>query len=241
MSSLYNIFEKANVRVEWSRGKNNLLLIAPHGHKQDDTHTDVIIRTMANQLNCSYVLNFGWRRNKNFDAKNNYANCNDIRHVQRKEVCDFYDPIVSIINKTKNQFGECQILFIHGMGNGIRSTIPTIDAVIGYGDGTPPRHICDAWRKDLLIDMICNQGWDCYEGGPGGKFSAHDKNNLAQALCNKQDVHGIQIEIIEDRRYTEKMSEQTAKRLSVAVQDYIDYSIGKTIKTYKRIYKVGQV
>lgn len=242
---LRGLFERTEMRAEWREGQNNILLVSPHGHKLDDTHTDVVTRIVANELKCSYVLNFGWKRDKEVSAALGRANCNDVEHCKQPEVHEFLNPVIDIADSVVKRFGTVQIYFIHGMGNGIRNQAPGADAVIGYGEGKQARYTCDLWRKDILIDMMTDCGWHCYEGAPGGKFSAYNKTNLTQAVCNSpfkgtRQRHGIQVEIVGERRKDEYTAELTGQSLAKAISLATLYSTTHSMNAYKRKHKVSQ-
>lgn len=234
------------MRVEINQGENNILLVAPHGHRLDDTYTDIITREMAKHIKCHYVLNHGWKRDPVFNAALGLANCNDINHCKNQEVTDFLSPIEQYTKELSKKHGVVQVLFIHGMSDAICHRVPALDAILGYGEGESPRHICSLWRKNLLIDKMVEQGWRVREGAPGGKFSAYSKTNLAQAICDGKGIQGIQIEIVANRRSTESRSMATAKQLAQAViesREYIrrNYKNPDRYKNYIRINQVGQI
>jgi hypothetical protein len=243
---LKGLFERLDMRAEWREGQNNILLVSPHGHKLDDTHTDIVTKVIANELKCSYVLNFGWKRNQEVNPALGLANCNDVEHCKQPEVQEFLNPVVDIADSLVKRFGTVQVYFIHGMGDSIREKFAGVDAVIGYGEGKEQRYTCDIWRKNLLIDMMTDCGWLCYEGAPGGKFSAYNKTNLTQAVSNSpfkgtRKRHGIQIEIVGSRRKSEYLAELTGQSLAKAILMAQQYVQTHSMDNYKRKHKVGQI
>lgn len=238
-------WEGRKMRVRKAIGKENILLIAPHGFEEDDEYTAIMVDRMAEKLDASYVINFGWKRDDTLNVDVGFANCNDIRHCKDPAVSDFLDPVTEFIEHHVKTFGAAQILFIHGMSDVIRNQAADIDIVLGYGEGAKPRYTCDLWRKNLFCDMLVDHGLVTYEGKPGGKFSAHSKYNLTQAVCGK-NRHGIQIEIVAHRRRSEKVALETADLIADAFragQKIVAKMLRakEKLKDYQRRHAVEQI
>lgn len=197
----------SNVTVKVNSG--DVIFIAPHGHILDDTNTDVMTEAAAIQIGGDAIINRGWRRGAAAMMESLIANCNDIRHCQMAPLChEFLTPIHQAINVRLNAGRRPIIVLMHGMSNAVQQQADGIDAVVGYGNGNPPRITCDLWQKDLFVDALVEQGLNVYEGAPGGKYSAHNTQNLAQALRSSH-VPCIQIEIIAHRRSNESIAMNT--------------------------------
>ncbi|MGC5204419.1 hypothetical protein ACPXA8_27960, partial [Klebsiella pneumoniae] len=75
-------------------GTSNIVLVAPHGHDLDDSHTGALTLAAAKALDAHAVVNNGWKRSKTVDEIKGEANCNNIDHCNEPVVkAEFLDPI----------------------------------------------------------------------------------------------------------------------------------------------------
>lgn len=212
--------ERVSVRL----GIKNVILICPHGHILDDTNTDIITQTAADYLDCCAVINNGWRRSDKVDALKSSANCNNINHCNEPVVKEeFLNPIDDYFANFYDDFDDEVIhaFVIHGVGNSIRGKAKDLDIIIGYGTGNQPRYTCDLWRKDLLAELFFNNTLNVYEGAPGGKYSARNKENLTQALVKEYAIQTMQIEFIYDLRKDEKTARNLGKLFGITIENYL--------------------
>ncbi len=77
--------------IEKIKGRNRILLIAPHGHKQDDENTGILTREIAVKLGCYAIISEiyrkpGWKR----DPKTG-----DMREVADPDVKKDGHPVVT--------------------------------------------------------------------------------------------------------------------------------------------------
>jgi len=221
--------ERVTVRL----GNVPVVIVAPHGHQLDDSNTDILSEALADHLDAHAVINRGWRRNPAVDEVKSLANCNDYRHCQEPVVKqEFLDPINQIISDYAELGEHTLVLMIHGMGNQIRQTAkePKLGVVVGYGNGKPPRHTCELWRKDALVDLLNDSGVVTYEGAAGGAFSARGSNNMTQVLHANSygSTSVLQVEVVYDLRRNQKEAEYIGSVIGVAVETLL------AIDSYKR-------
>jgi len=215
-------------RVSIIEGKNPILLVSPH--VTEEIHTDVIAVELAEATGGYAVINRGWERSEHVDQFNDKANCNNITHCLEDVVKDeFLDPIIKFTSRLLKEHGFCYMINIHGMGNDIRKQIKdNVDIVLGYGDGDPPIHTCESWRKDAFTHLLNDCGLLTYQAKAKGKYSARNKNNLTQLFrqwpqWRTMAVQALQLEIVLDMRKYEDIAELTADMISMAINDLLDF------------------
>lgn len=194
------------VRTRQREGQGRILFVAPHGHKLDDTHSDVMTEAAAEYLNSPMIINIGWKRDEEANPIVGIANCNDIRHCNLPDVQEtFLKPIHQAIQ----QYNTRLIVLLHGMYKE-----DPWDAIVGFGNGKKPRYTCDLALKEQLVSGLRINGLNSLAVNDG-KFSAHSKRNLAQAL--KSHAPTIQIEISWKKRRTEEIAKETGVLIGKAV------------------------
>lgn len=198
---------------------SNIIIVAPHG--ADDTHTDIVAETIANEIKANAVINRGFERASYVDSLKDKANCNNVDHLVGDEVVkqEFLDPIVKMKNRfmtyaiKKNLETSVMIYHIHGMGKG---NIPTY--VLGYGLGLVTNSLSMLpWRAHYLYDLLVH----AYFGEGGGKYAGRQKTNLNQYFRKwelDEDVESIQIEISASARVDESTARKTGLHMAKAIE-----------------------
>lgn len=194
-------------RVSIRRGNKSILLIAPHGYKNDDEYTAEITKKIAEDIDCYCVVNNGWQRVENpVNEEEDQANCNNLLHLQEPVVKEeFLDPIIRFKDEI---VGNGKLLFtyvIHGMGDKHRVTAndPDLDMVIGWGLGSPSSHSCDKDVKNAFMKNLQLVGVNAYEGKKGGAMSGWTKTNINQLFRKYYPdprVQSMQVEIVHSMR-----------------------------------------
>jgi hypothetical protein len=215
-------------RVSIIEGKKPVLLVCPH--VPEEIHTDAIAVEIAKAVNGYAVINRGWERSEHVDLFNDKANCNNITHCLEDVIKDeFFDPILKFTHRLLKKHGFCYMINIHGMGNDIRKQIQdNVDIVLGYGDGEPPSHTCEPWRKDAFTHLLNDCGMLTYQAKAKGKYSARSKNNLTQLFrqwpqWKTMSVQSFQLEIVLDMRKEIDIAELTADMISMSINDLLDF------------------
>jgi hypothetical protein len=208
-------------RVFKRNGVGNVLIIAPHGHPSDDKNSDVVSQSIANYLNCDTIINCGWRRNSNPIVDNNLANCNDVNHCKTEPVfSEFLKPIQENLNSKISLYGWAFVFLIHGMSDNIRNNIPNVDAIVGWGNGNPPKYTCSIPNKNNFISKMNNIGLYTIESQIGGKFGAYNDLNLTQFLKSNA-VQCLQLELVWQKRKDTNTAIETGKKIGMVIDELL--------------------
>ena len=214
-------------RITVIDGEDNtpILLIAPHG--ADDPRTGLLTKLIAEKTGAWAVINNGWERARNYDYKKDKANCNNIEHCHEDVVKqEFLDPIISYVNTIFNSAADVTILVMHGISNLVNvNRDPALDAIVGFGEGTPPSYTCDITRKDAFIYLL-NQVMDVGQGEGGGRYAGRRRKNLNQLYrkwYNDSQVHSLQIEVVRALRADDNMTHMASDLFAQAIIEYVDF------------------
>lgn len=214
-------------RVSIRAGNLPILLVAPHGFDADDERTGIITEYIANTIDCYAVINNGWERDETVDFMKDKADCNNVIHchedVVREEILE---PIIKYKDKILQTYENMYLFYIHGMSNKHKkiSGDPNLDAVIGFGAGSPNSFTCDPWRKDLFIHLLDDVGLHAYEGSKGGPMSGWARTNMNQLFRKwypEPAVHSMQIEIVHELREANDIALITAEYMGIVMKDML--------------------
>lgn len=210
-----------------------ILLIAPHG--ADDPRTGLLTKLTAEKTGAFAIINNGWERSKDFDYKNDKANCNNVEHCHEDVVKqEFLDPIMSCVNTIFDSTADVTILVMHGVSDMINiNRNPALDAIVGFGEGTPPSYTCDITRKDAFI-YILNRIMEVGQGEGGGLYAGWRKKNLNQLYrkwYSDSQVHSLQIEVVRTLRADDKTTHMASDLFAQAVNEYVDFITSADIPT----------
>ncbi len=219
---------KPTERVTIISGNEPILLTCPHGF--DDTHTNILVESAATELNCSALINHGWRRSQKVDEVASEANCNNMLHIMDKNymaVNDEYGaPFVRLVNKIERRLlpgNGMLILHVHGVGNWIKkNATDNIHAIIGYGAGKKPSYSCQPWMATAFANLLTGRGINTYLGVKDGKYSARMKSNVNQCYAGYDHIQSMQIELTNDLRDDEVKAKQTGRILAASIKDFIE-------------------
>lgn len=219
-------------RVSIIEGNTPVLLIAPHG--ANDINTAELTEAVCQKHKAYGVINWGWERSDHVDWLNDKANCNNINHLLMEDVVEdeFLVPIRRYVNRMLKQYQNVFIFIIHGIGNDIRKQTgdSTLDIVLGYGRGKPPKYTCNIPYKNSFLEGLTKSGFNAWVGKKGGRFAGRAKKNLNQYYTRWQPnefVHSMQVEVIYERRNSEIKVKDTASRLSDAIAFTFQWKVGK--------------
>lgn len=211
-----------------------VVVVAPHGHPNDDSRTCNVAFHMAEDLDCYLVNNVGWERNKHVDINNNKANLNDIDHGTHQNIKPYWiDKIVQYKNECKKIWGYCYVFMIHGMSDTIKQQTKdaNIDIILGYGAGSQTGLSIEIPKKDLMIYHLADLGLTVYGGKANGRFAGAGSKNLnqmfrAEANYIDPDTSSVQLEIVYSLRSSDKTAEACGKLLASGITNYLDSKIG---------------
>jgi hypothetical protein len=215
-------------RVSVIQGKAPVLLVAPHGARCDDLHTDLLAEYAATALRGFAVINRGWERSASVDYLRDRADCNNFTHMADVVRDEFLDPILRFRNRILKAHATMFLFFMHGMSNEIRAKTgePRLDAIVGYGAGSPPSYTCETWRKDLFVYLLGQIGLTVWQGKSGGAMSGWTRNNMNQLFRRHypdRRVQSIQVEVVRELRKDQVAAEMTAEHLAAAMEDLSRY------------------
>lgn len=193
-------------RVSIYGGKVPIIIIAPHA--PEEPGTDIIAKTIIDNLDCCGIINNGWNKSKLFDYDSEQADCNNIEHLHKEVLVDeFLVPLIKLKTKLSKSHTTIYMFTIHGIGQDARDYAKdqALDMIVGYGAGHPPSYTCNPWRKNLFMYLIEASGLVIYESKPRSKYAARNKKNITQIFnmdCWYPDlaVQSMQLQIIEDLR-----------------------------------------
>lgn len=229
----------SNERIQIGEGKRPILLVSPHGYKNDDENTALLTKEIANILNAYYVINHGFERDDCVDVFKDKADCNNVTHCHEDVVREeFLDPILRFKNRILKKWPTVNMYMIHGMSNKHRllSNDPRLDLVIGYGAGNPDSFTCASWRKNCFIHLLEENGFTVYEGKKGGPMSGWSRNNMNQLFRKwypEEAVQTLQIEVVYEIRADKELTQLTSEYMATAMLDILDRSGFKSSKKNK--------
>jgi len=141
-----------NTDIETIDGHTNIILVAPHGHSEDEENTGKLVRLTARQSGCYAIINEIYQRpdkNKTADKTDYKLDLNHIDQVKTYLKKEFLACLLEYKNQIKNEFETVLIFWIHGpedknLIKDSRSqslmTPSEIKLLIGYGqDAEQPR------------------------------------------------------------------------------------------------------
>jgi hypothetical protein len=202
-------------KIEFKEGKNNILLIAPHGFPGDDDYTAEITEILARKLDCHAAINTKYRRpdedkKEITDAKKLVADLNDKQSIiDANLTVEWLDKLKNIKNKIvgfkkdKGTHGNCYIFLIHGVkDDNINAVHEKADILLGIGrtkedSGKKDRPTATEENLQNFIECLKNQGLivaaeaKAAKKGVGdieNRYAGQDINNLNQCFQRSKDV-----------------------------------------------------
>ncbi len=106
-----------NRKIEFIEGKNNVLLIAPHGRNGDDVNTGSLVRSIANKSECYAIINDLYTKPESGKEPNKEAyqvDLNSIKQVKENLKTEFLDKLIEFKDKIIKEYQEIIIIWIHG-------------------------------------------------------------------------------------------------------------------------------
>ena len=213
------------MRVICQYAYSPLIFVAPHGHTGDDYNTDLIAQLASYHAKTNLLINKGWRRNDYVDESKDYADCNNVSQVSQPVLEDeFLNPFKRMCLRAKRDFGECLVVFIHGVSDSVRKTtgVLDLDMILGYGLGKDPSITCSEVIKNKFIHGMQKDDINVCVGKSGGQYSGHSKNNMNQ-YWRKHDknmhINSMQLEIVRELRQDKVICELMALSISSAISE----------------------
>jgi len=159
-------------RIKSIPGKNNILVIAPHGVKGDDDYTNIIAEELAETFDCYAVINDRYQKpktvgKKNPEPDNNLLDLNVIEHAEKVEENKFLENIDKYANEIIKNYGEALIFLLHGISNPnileagkkigsakLGYKLSQLDVLIGYGQWEDKKEEHLMAQKDTIDTLI---------------------------------------------------------------------------------------
>ena len=236
--------KKDNNDIELIQGENNILLVAPHGHKDDDKNTGKLTRLFAEDNGCYAIINETYRKpevadddeSANKDTKR--INLNRIVQVEKHLKEEFFEQLVRCKDEiVQKKYGNPLIFWIHGAEKesiendiqgkaGVKSD--KIKVLVGYGQKKDnDRLTAEPETAARLIDALTQNELNAVAANPNTpkgtrSFCGHDSNNMNQLFTTGENMDpGVQSFQLEFRklgcRDTKENIKETARMLSLAI------------------------
>ena len=154
------------------RGICNVLLIAPHGHPEDDTNSAKLARELADQMECYAVINEKFQKPstagyKKSSLKGHAIDLNNWREAKRykKTKAEFIDAIEEFKKAILNSGNPALLVHVHGIKDEnlilvsdkideFKMSPESLQAVIGYGQRKDDNSRFTASESDFVAPLI---------------------------------------------------------------------------------------
>jgi len=228
-----------DTRISIQNGTRPVILVVPH----IDKDVANMVESCASMLDCYTVINNGFIRSKDVDARNDLADCNRIDHVKQPVVQDeFWQPIAKMKRQIEARFwrqnsqilyDKCLIFYVRAFHwtNMRDKDGQEADVVVGYGAGPDPHrdnYTCSLWRRNLFVhlwratSLVNKTPGDIYVGKRGGKFAGRNPNNINQYYRNeKRDSFVQSMQLSFNRKL---LTPKTSLNLAVIIEEMLDRS-----------------
>jgi len=240
-------------RVTIINGNNPIILVCPHG--PDDTNTSIITKVCAKEVDCSAIINNGWKRTKNINESSGRANCNSATQVlnSRNSVLfsEYGAPLLRMVADSLVSNSNSMVFHIHGVGDHISINQPfPIGFVMGFGQSKKkPSHTCPLWLKNSFAEYVnydVHRGYAAAQGRKGGNYCARRKDNMAQHLKltyenSNYTLHNLQLEINYELREDKSIAEETGKYLAGFLKMVLNSNLQSTGHVMPNFHKVPVV
>jgi len=216
-------------RVLTKKGKNKVILVAPHGY--EDKHTGTLVEVAANNLDCYAIINYGFLKSDYVDVENDLANCSLINHINQPVVYEeFLKPIIKIRDKfsqrsiKKRNCQEAEILIIYICGCEPHETDASM--IIGYGLGTHKNSItCSSQKRNAFLsysrEIYKKYSWgEVHEGN--NQFAGRNANHINQYFVKHNNDMNVDSLLIHFPGLSESLAVSTGIMLSVALDKMIN-------------------
>ena len=210
-------------------GSNNILLIIPHGHRQEagptPTHMADLGRALAEGLHCYGVINRKYKKA--------ILDLADTRAIgKRRKVADEF---LGTIRKFRDEIAGNDLLpLVLILQTGTVEDLPANTLVFGYGQGergNPDRPHRPTLSPSLLSRIrmaVEDQGMQTMVADPASSLCGHEGNSLNQLFRNKNElphfhdptVRSLLITLASDLVADRKKAEHTASGLLRALQPF---------------------
>jgi hypothetical protein len=223
----------AEIRTKKGETNTNIILIAPHGHKEDDENTGKLTRAIRNKLDCHAIINEVYRRPKKLengtfekpDIENKILNLN--YKPQAEQHKRFLDKIKAFITDADNT----HVFWIHGIkdenldAEATEMGIPGIKGLIGYGQ--PDRHSITVEKAQALLDNLKAAKLNMvFTKDDADNYRGWSQDNMNQWFRQEQNgyagVQSIQLEFALSGVRDEDSIDVSSQAIANAISELVD-------------------
>ncbi|SLM31055.1 Putative selenocysteine protein (fragment) [Desulfamplus magnetovallimortis] len=204
--------------IKSHKGKINILLIAPHGHPNNDENTGALTRYIAEQIDVYYIINEVFKKphkgkGEIVDKEEKIINLNNRQQVEKHLKEDFLAPLLLCKKEIVEKYGSAILLWIHGIKDKNLEGDVAKDGdinpedthiLVGYGQHkTEKRYTAQSKIVDRLIQSLSDNGITAVLANINKEknqkqYCAWDKNNMNQLFRDGDykdpNVQSIQLE-----------------------------------------------
>ena len=226
--------QMAEIRATKGETNTNIILIAPHGHKDDAENTGKLTRAIRNKLDCHAVINEVYRKPKELedgkfekpDVENKILDLNSM--PQAKMHKSFLDKIKALITDAEYTY----VFWIHGIkdenltAEATEMGVPGIKGLIGYGQ--PDRHSIAVEKAQALLDKLKTTKFDlAFTADGADNYRGWSQDNMNQWFRQEQNgyakVQSIQLEFaFSGVRDVEDSINYTSQSIANAIRELVD-------------------
>lgn len=199
--------------IEVLQGRNRILLVAPHGFRDDDENTGRLAREIAGKLGSYALINEHYRKPKKNkrdvpDKQRAVLNLNRCNQVEKHLRHEFLLPLLGFVREINDNRSPAFVLWIHGIkdinieravGNG-HST--DIHVALGAGQGSPDRWTAPQQTTVALLESLRSNQTRPIHGAfalRGSDYCGWHPNIMNQYFLQRSyphtSVESIQLEI----------------------------------------------
>jgi len=199
--------------IEIIRGRNRVVLVAPHGFPDDDENTGTLAREIAGKLGSYALINEHYRKPKKNkrdvpDKQRAVLNLNRCNQVEEHLRDEFLRPLQSFVREIGHNHVPALVLWIHGIrddnieravGNGHSMGI---HVAVGAGQGIPDRWTARLRTTLALLESLGNNKLRPIHGAfalRGSDYCGWHPNIMNQYFFKRSykhtSVESVQLEI----------------------------------------------
>ncbi|BBO78018.1 hypothetical protein DSCW_54350 [Desulfosarcina widdelii] len=195
------------IKIHEGKTNTNIILIAPHGHSDDDENTGILTREIRKKLDCHAIVNQVYRKPKELDDGTIEKPSKDdkILDLNNKEQAKLHHNYLEKIKNFINEPGKTQVIWIHGIKDENLAkekeeyAYGDAKCLVGYGQGNGNGHSMDAEKANQLVRLFTENGISTVETNENsGNYRGASANNMNQYFKNPEvglaGVKSVQLE-----------------------------------------------
>jgi hypothetical protein len=195
----------AEIRTHEGKTNTNILLIAPHGHVDDDENTGILTREIRKKLDCHAIVNEVYRKPKELENGSLEEPNKDekILDLNNKPQAEDHEKILEKIKKLIEDPQSTYVFWIHGIKDENLTEeantmgIQGLKGLVGYGQ--PDRHSMNHEKAQALLNHFKEQKLEMeFTREDANNYRGWSKDNLNQWFKNNRngyfEVQSVQLE-----------------------------------------------